>query len=300
MWKWISRISITALILLLALRLADWAARRAGPLPTVPQPNGYDTLLAVARGVSIPPGELADLGPEAIRHAAETNRPQVERLRAALRTETGVPLRVERGWVDKHAEDVKKLQRLAVVLAIQSKADLLDHNTNSSARCLLDVILLGQALARGGILSDGLKALTVETVGTAALRAQAPYLDAALCRTAAQELERAEARRERPERILKTEKDWSAASFGLIGRVGGLVLRKPQAQRRAEFLARYHETTRRTRRLMIVLAARAVELETGRRVANTSALVPGVLRSVPLDPEKNRPMTDIPGVINAR
>jgi len=286
--------------LVLALNIADRLARRGSPLPVIPQANGYDTLLAVARKVSAPQGDLADLGPQAIQQIAQTNREALEELHAALRTETGVPLRLERGWVDRHAEDVKKLKRLAVVLGIQSRAALLDGSTNHSAKCLLDVILLGHALARGGLLSDGINALAVETIGTASLRAQVPYLDAEFCRNAAQELERSEARRERPERILKTEKDWSAASFGLVGRVGGLLLRKPNAQRHAEFTGRYHETTRRTRRLMLILGARAVELETGQRVMSPSGLVPGVLKSVPLDPEKSTPMTEIPVAIHER
>jgi hypothetical protein len=103
-----------------------------------------------------------------------------------------------------------------------------------------------------------------------------PYLDADFCRNAARELEQSEARRELPERILKTEKDWSAASFGLVSK---FLLRKAEAQRYAEFTGRYQETVRRTRRLMLILAARAVELETGQRLTN---------------PGKNTPITELP------
>jgi hypothetical protein len=300
MWKWISRIIIALGVLVLALKGADRLARRGSPLPAIPEPNGYETLIAVAREVTVPQGDFADMGSEAVWQIAQTNREALEQLRVALRTETSVPLRTERGWVDAHAEDVKKLKRLAVVLAVQSKAELLDGHTNNSAKSFLDVILLGQGLARGGLLSDGINGLTLETIGWVALRTQAPHLDAEFCRSAAQELERGEARREQPERILKTEKDWSAASFGLISRVGGLLLRKAEAQRHAEFTRRYHETTRRTRRLMLVLGARAVELETGRQVMSPSDLVPVVLTSVPLDPEKNAPMTEIPAALNER
>ena len=259
MWKWTSRILIAIASLVLALKIADRLARRGNPLPPIPQANGYDALLAVARQVSAPQGDLADLGSEAILQLAKTNQEPLQKLHDALRLETAVPLRIERGWVDKHAQDVKTLKRLAVVLAIQSKAELLAGRTNTSAECLLDIILLGHALARGGLLSDGINALAVETIGTASLRAQAPYLNAEFCRKTAQELERAEARREQPERILRTEKAWSAASFGLVSRLGGLFLRQAEAQRHAEFTKRYQETTRRTHQLMLLLAARAAE-----------------------------------------
>jgi hypothetical protein len=140
----------------------------------------------------------------------------------------------------------------------------------------------------------------VETVGAAAVRGEVGRWDATLSRSAAQELERAEVRREQPERILKTQKDWSAASFGLVSRVGGLFLREADARRYMEFKRRSAETTRRTRRLMLELAARAVELETGQRVANGQLLVPRVLKSIPLDPKDNAPMTEIPGARNER
>ncbi len=105
---------------------------------------------------------------------------------------------------------------------------------------------------------------------------------------------------EAPERILQTEQAWSAASFGLVSRVGGLLLRKAEVQRHEQFTERYQQTVRRTRRLILVLAARAVELETGQRVTVPSDLVPGVLKSVPLNPAKNRPMTEITVGMNER
>ena len=69
MWKIISRIFFTLLVLMLALRIADRLARRAGPLPTIPQPNGYDTLLAIAREGRAPHGDLIDLDPQTNRLA---------------------------------------------------------------------------------------------------------------------------------------------------------------------------------------------------------------------------------------
>jgi hypothetical protein len=293
-WEWISRILLALLVLVLVFRIADRLARRSDPLPTIPQPNGYDALLAIAREARAPRSDLADLDPQAIRQIGQANRQTLQRVPEALNAETGVPLRVEPRWGDKHAEDVKQLKRLAVLLGLQSRAELLDGRTNNSAKCLVEVILLGQAMARGGLFSDSVNALTIETLGTASLRAQVPHLDAESCRSAAQELERSEPRRELPERTRKTQKDWSAASFGLVGRVGSFFLRKAEAQRHTEFLRRNQDVVRRTRRLMLILAARAIELETGKRVSSPSALVPDVLSSVPLDPETHTPMTEMP------
>jgi len=280
-------------LIMLAVQIVDGLARRSGPLPSIPQPNGYETLLAVAHEVSLPQGDMADLTPDAIREIAKTNRLALERLHEAVRANTGVPIRIERDWMDNHVEDVKQLKRLAVTLGIQARAATLDGNTNGAARCMLDVVLLGQAIARGGLLFDGINSSAIEAIGAATLRTQVSYLDKTFCRAAAQELEQAETRREQPERILTTEKDWSAANYGLIGRIGGYWLRKSQDKRKSEFMVRYKESMRRTRRLMLILAARSVELETGKAVASSAELVPGVLRSVPTGPTTGASITGV-------
>jgi len=289
-----SKIILAAVLLLIAIKLADRAARRTDPLPAVPEPNAYETLVDVARKVETPAGDLTDMSSEEIRKTAESNRKSIERLHEALRKEMAVPLSAKKGWGDEHASDVKKLKRLAIVLGIQSKAELLEGRTNKSAAHLVDVILLGQSLARGGMVSDGINSMVIETIGTASLRAQIAHLDAGTCRSVAQELERSEGRREPAERVFKTQKTWSIRSFGLIGRFGEAFTGKSQGERRAEFIKRYSETTRRTRRLILLLAARAVELESGRKVKDPNALVPAVLVSVPVDPETNRelPLAD--------
>lgn len=294
MWKWISRIAVGLAVVMMALSLIDRRIRRGPTLPPLPQPNAYADLLDAARQLTLPQGDLAELSALALREIAATNRAALVTVPAAVRAPSGVPLKTDRGWSDQHTADTRHLKRLAVALSLESRAQFLEGKTNASAHALLDVILLGQAMTRGGLLVDALNGLAVETIGAASLRSQLARLDAASCRAAAQELEAAEARREPVERILKTEKAWTAASFGLASRVGGWFLRKSEAQREAQFRSRYVEATRRTRRLLIALAARAVEFESGQRPTTTAALVPAVLKAVPVDPETGAPLTDVP------
>ena len=294
MWKWISRIVLTLAVLILALRIGDRLTRRGNALPAVPTPNAYDTLLDEARSIMSPAGDTADLPVDALRQLAETNRAALGRIRPALRADSGVPLQTTPGWPDQHAEDLKRLKKLAVALAIQSQVDSKAGRTNEAAASLLDVILLGQTLARGGVLVDGITGLAVEMIGTASLRSRIPHLDAATSRQLAQDLERAESERESPGQIVKNERAWSNASFGLVSRLGGLLLRKAESRRHADFNTRALETARRTRQLMLRIGARAVELDTGRPVTNAAVLVPAVLSALPLDPETRIPMTAIP------
>lgn len=292
MAKLLWRILVTLGVIAISLNLADRMARRGPPLPAVPRPNGYEMLLAIAHDLSVPQAELAELGSEAVRQLARTNAAALGRLPAAFQAESAVPLQPGRVWMDAHAEELKRIKRLAVAIGLQSRAATLDGNTNQAAHGWVDTIQLGQAIGRGGLLVDGITALTIETIGAASLRAQLAHLDAAFCRSTAQELERAEARRAAPEEILNTEKSWSHASFGLVSRVGGFLTRRADRQRAADFTKRSHDTTRRTRRLIVALATRAMELETGKPVAALTELVPGVLRAVPLDPASRLPLTD--------
>lgn len=293
-WRWVARIGFGLLLVALVLELGDLLARRTDPLPAPPQPNGYTGLLAFASELSLPQGDLAEITPAAIRQTAEANRPALEKTRGILRTPIAVPLSVERGWSEQHQTNVKQLNRLAVTLGLQARAEVLGSDTNAAARSWLDVILLGQGMARGGLLVDGLNALAIETIGMASLRGLVPNLDAATSRSIARELEQNEASRETPARMFQTEKAWSAASFGLVSRVGGLFAGKADQQRQASFLKRYHEAVRRTRRLTLSLAARAFALETGKAAATPADLVPGLLKSVPIDPETGAPMTELP------
>ena len=66
MLKFFARVIVMVAVALLALRIADRAARRADPLPDVPQPNGYDALLGAARKVTVPSGDLADLNADGV------------------------------------------------------------------------------------------------------------------------------------------------------------------------------------------------------------------------------------------
>jgi hypothetical protein len=150
MWKWVYRIGVGLLVLVLAYRISDFLARRSDPLPTLPNPNGYELLLTAAREVSVPHGELEELGTNQLLQLADKNRQSLEQVHQGLNMETAVPLRTERGWVDRHDREVRQLKRMALALGIQARSESLNGRTNATAQYLLDIIFLGQALARGG------------------------------------------------------------------------------------------------------------------------------------------------------
>jgi hypothetical protein len=300
MWKWITRIILSLAILLILVRVADRFSRRGIALPDRPAANAYPTVLALAKDVELPGEDLMNLRAEEVQRLASKNRNAAVRLHSEVRRDSGVELSTAGGWMDAHMTDLKSFKRLAGVLGVQSRAELLSGNTNAAAAAMLDVLLLGTTMSRGGVLVDSLTGLAVETFGMAGVRGLLPGVGAAFCRSAARELETLDANRDTPEQVLKAEKAWSQASFGLIQRAGGLLGRSALAQREADFVQRHHKAVRRTRQLTLLLAARALELERGSPVSKPQDLVPDVLTGIPTDPETGRVMTEIPLVTPER
>ena len=199
--KWVYGFLVGVILLVLSLRGLDWLARRGNTLPVLPKPNAYDELLAIARQVKLPDSDLSELSAARIREIARENNQPLKPIHALLEAETSVPLKTDRGWGDQHAADLKSFKRLSIALGLNSRAHYLAGRTNDAASSHLDVVLLGQSIGRGGLLVDRITALTIETLGAASLRADVPHMDASACSSCVRQLEKAESRREPPERM---------------------------------------------------------------------------------------------------
>jgi hypothetical protein len=294
MRKLLLRIGIGLLVLMLAFRVADRAARRGDLLPVPPEPNGYDGLLSAARALKKPPADLVSLGPEQTKELATENRLAIEKARKAFQMPSAVPVKATKGWQQQHEDELKSLKHLAVAFGIEARSRILETHTNDAAQCHIDAIRLAQAMSRGGILIDGITGLTVETIGTALLESVLPQLDAPVCREAARPLAELDVRRDPPESIVQREKAWSVRRFGLIDRFGGLLARESIARRHVQFVTKSRATRTRTQRVMLRLAARAYEVESGRPPTRTSELVPAYLDRVPRDSETGLEIQELP------
>lgn len=294
MMKLLTRILIALAVVLLVLRVADWGVRRANRLPPGPQTNGYARLVQLGAAFQRPPADLAELKSGEIVSIGRASAGAVGEAHRLLNGPVQVPLESTSAWANQHAEQLKQLKKLGVLLAIQARTQVLEGHTNEAAECELDMVRLGQNITRGGVLVDGLTGLTVELIGASSLRMRAGHLNAPACRRLAQALEANEARREPASQILERQTQWADATFGLISKIGSLLSRSGKEERYRDFNSRYADAVRRTRRLTLVLAARAFQLETGRAPARPADLVPGILKAVPLDPATGSPIPDIP------
>ena len=295
-WKWLYRTIWGIALLLLALRGLDWVARRSSRLPAAPTPNAYFGLISIANQVERPKSDTADLTTNQLRALSARNAPYLKDIRGLLTAPSGVPLQATPKWSAKHDEDLKSFKGLAAAMSLDSRMLMVDGFTNEAATRTLDILLLGQTVARGGIKIDGINGQVFELIGAGLLRGQLASIDAEHCRAFARELESAEARREKPEKMLENEKEWLNASHGLISRMGMLFLNKAIARSNTEFISRYAATIHRTRRILVQLAARAYELDKKKPADSPTALVPDYLREVPIDPATGKPFDSV-GVV---
>jgi len=265
-------------------------SRHSKSLPPVPKDNDYPALLAAAEKIVKPSGDLVDLSKAELQKWIDQNRQATEEATRILeKGNIAVPLSAERGWMAEHREAIKSFKNLAISYTLESR--LLNLNGHTNSHPALNIILLGQAICRGGVGADIANGLILETIGNGLLQANLVGLDAVECRKAAQFLEDQEERRETPLQILQNEKIWLDASYGLVSRVLGFTGAKDTEKNKLEFTTRYNRSRGLTTRLMVRLAAHAYELDNGKSAATVVDLVPSYLKKIPQDPETGKTVT---------
>ena len=119
-------------------------------------------------------------------------------------------------------------------------------------------------------------------------------MDAPLCKSLAQGFEELDAADESPDAVVRRDRDWGRRVTGFRGWIQSALTEgtfRPGTQSKMRFVQRTHDTIRRRRLIMLQLAARAYELEVGRKPDNAAQLVPAYLRSIPVDPESGTNLT---------
>lgn len=223
--------------------------------------------------------------PEAeLRRLVITNAPALKELRIGLTRECRVPLENSSNYIDTPFPRLEGMKRLALALAAEGRLAELERRTNDAPQSYVDAMRLGNELARGGLLIDGLLGFACESIGISGLKPIVPALDARQCRALSKELERIDASRESPEEILRNERRWSRTSYGVIERIRDMIVSRswdPLKMWQTNYVARHAAQTAKQSQMVIDLASRAYELEKGRAPTNLNELVPDYLTRIP-------------------
>ena len=151
---------------------------------------------------------------------------------------------------------------------------------------------LSNQSARGGILIDQMVGTAIKAMGTAHLQKLVDRLDAKSCRETAATLELLDAQRQSWADVFGQEEAWSRRTYtGPTYRIYRLLLDRMTANAVQKAKRRFNEQEKKTRQLIIDLAARAYELDKGHRPANFADLVPDYLKAIPQDPFTGTNMT---------
>jgi hypothetical protein len=293
--RWAIGVLFGAAVLLLLVRSMDARVRRSASLPPLPVPNGYDALLAAARrDVRRPAGDLSGVDAAELRTLHAAQRGTLEAVRAALAIESRVTGSVGRDASRQRDQDLARLKALHAIFAVDFRVQMLDGKTNDAALTQLDFIRLGHTLAKGGDRTDVATGLLFEVVGASTLNALVPQLDSATCTRAAASLARLEHARASADQVDRNDRAWRAIRFGLVGKIGDLLLRRANEARRGEVRRRWDEAALRSRRLALRLAARAFTIETGKPPTRPAELVPAYLPAVPVDPGTGAAWAELP------
>lgn len=256
------------------------------PLPAIqplPNPNGYDDLVKAGKMLASNVSDYDKMNHEELRMLVTSNSNALQAARSGLQQQCRVSLRFSPDYPD--LDKMSGLKKLAQAFIAEGVLAEMENRPNDAAKSYLDAFHLGNKSAHGGLLIDQLVEIAMEAVGTSHLQKIVDRLDAKSCRETVTALETLDAQRQSWNEVIQQEDGWSRRTFtSLSYRIYRPLLSKMTREAFQKAERKFKEQQTKTRQLLIDLAARAYELEKGRRPASLAELVPDYLKAVPQDP----------------
>jgi hypothetical protein len=252
------------------------------PLPPLPNPNGYDDFIQASLLVSEQSGDYPEMDLARLQALAATNAAGLKLVAVGLSRPCRTPLDLSTNFGS--LPNLAGLKRLAQALAAEGKLAELQSRPGDAAQAYLSAVRLGCAVRHGAIIIYALVGTAIEAIGCSGLERVVSDLNAAQCRETVKVLQQADAEAEPTEVLLQNERDWARRRFGLLGQLQRLVTFRMLKQSEDKVVSRVKTQQTRARILQVQLAARAYELDQGRRPGSLADLVPAYLKAIPQDP----------------
>lgn len=276
------------------------------PAVPLPIPNGYDDFIVAQKllvnSENDPWRGDKDLTLTRAQEFVATNAPALARLRTGLAKKWKVPLQYNTNWFLQHmSNDMVTAKRFGQRFSLEGYVAEQNGRFGDAADSYASGIHFGAASAHGGLLIDLLVGVAVENLQFGPLEGVAEKLDVAQCKHALSELQAAATNYESFSTILERDTRWSRYSereYGsfrvLLRHVGEMIAAKslhPEAAALARAKQKYDTSLTRLRRLQVLLARRAFELEHHAPAKSWSDLVPVYLSVVPTNSETGQPLS---------
>lgn len=148
---------------------------------------------------------------EAGRDYLRANRNALEAARAALKKECGVSLRYDQDFYAEHGQELGHLRYLAKSLSLELTQAKLGDEFDRAARIGVELLELGNAVRRGGLVTDFLVSIAFSSMAVEGVRGMRPHHDESTRTWLRDELARIEKSRESLDVILVRDRKWEVA-----------------------------------------------------------------------------------------
>ncbi len=297
-WRWLLASGLGC-VLLAGLALLVLIARTPTPPepPPLPNPNGYDDLIQASKLVVPEVDQIvqpAQPAIEALRATVEKNREALARARLGLSRESRVPLRFRPDEVSEALDRAQSLRRLGRAFLAEARLAAAEGRIDDVVATDLDLLRLGQATGRGGLLVESQTGMAIESLmGLDEIKGIQADLSPQSIRRIIDVLRQSEDGAESSAEIAAREMAFAQTAHGWTMRVAMMV--SPNLKRMLmESLRHVDEQIKRLqakRRLLTTdLAIRLHQQETGSNPERLADLVPGILPAVPADPFGSGPL----------
>jgi hypothetical protein len=275
---------VTVIVAVTGLLIFD-AVRPLPPIQPMPNPNGYDDLVKAGEMADKNTGNFYDMKLVELRGLVAQNSDALQAARAGLQEDCAVPLEFSQNWGSRHLPELANFKRLAQAFVAEGRLAEMENRPSDAAKSYLDTIRLGHKSAKGGVLIDQLVGIAIEAMGTAGLQNLVDQLDAKTCRETATTLETLDAQEQTWNEFMQQERAWSRRTYPDIRyRLAELVMSSSSKKALQKAGQKFNGQEKKTRQLIIDLAAHAYVLEKGHRPASVADLAPDYLKVVPKDP----------------
>lgn len=272
----------------IALWLAyRWLSPQFTPTP-LPQPNGYNDLLAASERLAGRTGFYDEMDDQELAAVVAYNEPALDLARQALQKECAVPLDWSENaqWVNQaYLDRGSQMRSIARAFAAEALLATEQDDIDKAISCGIDNLRLGRATSFGGLNVDWMIGQAIGYLGLHTLRGQIDHYTDQQCREIQTVLSTFEPYLESPDQVLRREQAYYRhTNPGLLSLVFQFQTRKlTQATRQQLF-----DTEKRYCVLLdllrVHLAIHRFQLAEGRLPEKLSDLVSQYLQQLPTDP----------------
>jgi hypothetical protein len=290
-WHFLTAVGVVILAMIATL---VWMLLPVPLSGRMPDPNGYDDLVAASRmisGETVAPkaGDYSTIDTQTLKAFVDPNRGALERARVGLGRECRVRLPavfMDPAWM----ENTGRFRNLGRLMACECALDERAGNLSKAADDALDIIRLGRDVGQGGVIIDYLVGLAIESLGMSELSRLVPMLSVADVRRLSAELSVLDGTHENYEQVVAQDRNYAKSSGEL--RVRALVVLAPSfvnkmnAPAVASLALADHRIAAHRRLLLVKLALRSYRLDHPDAPVppDLQTLVPIDLAAIPNDP----------------